>query len=34
MVKEGEQATFAMQIDVVLNWFEALEQKVPQGKKQ
>jgi eukaryotic-like serine/threonine-protein kinase len=33
MVKGGEQATSATQINVVLNWFEELKQKVPTGKK-
>jgi eukaryotic-like serine/threonine-protein kinase len=32
MVKENE-ATSAAQINVVLNWFEELKQKVPTGKK-
>ncbi len=33
MVKETEQATSITQINVVLNWFEELKQKVPTGKK-
>jgi eukaryotic-like serine/threonine-protein kinase len=33
MVKAGEQAASAVQINVVLNWFEELKQKVPTGKK-
>ncbi len=33
MIKENEQATSAVQINVVLNWFEELKQKVPTGKK-
>jgi hypothetical protein len=33
MVKEGAQEQAAMQINVVLNWFEELKQKVPAGKK-
>jgi Tol biopolymer transport system component len=33
MIKAGEQATSATQINVVLNWFEELKQKVPTGKK-
>ena len=33
MVKEGEQEQAATQINVVLNWFEELKQKVPTGKK-
>jgi hypothetical protein len=32
MVKENE-ATSAAQINVVLNWFEEVKQKVPTGKK-
>jgi Tol biopolymer transport system component len=33
VVKEAEQATSITQINVVLNWFEELKQKVPTGKK-
>jgi Tol biopolymer transport system component len=33
MVKETEQATSITQINVVLNWFEELKEKVPTGKK-
>jgi serine/threonine-protein kinase len=33
MVKAAEQASSATQINVVLNWFEELKQKVPTGKK-
>ena len=33
MVKGDEQSTTATQINVVLNWFEELKQKVPTGKK-
>ena len=33
MVKESEQATYATQINVVLNWSEELKQRVPAGKK-
>jgi serine/threonine protein kinase len=33
MVKDSEQATLTTQINVVLNWFEELKQKVPTGKK-
>jgi len=33
MVKEGAQEQAATQINVVLNWFEELKQKVPAGKK-
>jgi len=33
MVKGGEQATVAAQINVVQNWFEELKQKVPAGIK-
>ncbi len=33
MIKEDEQAATATQINVVLNWFEELKQKVPTGKK-
>jgi eukaryotic-like serine/threonine-protein kinase len=33
MVKAAEQASSATQINVVLNWFEELKQKVPVGKK-
>ena len=33
MVKAAEQASSARQINVVLNWFEELKQKVPTGKK-
>jgi serine/threonine-protein kinase len=33
MVKANEQAQSATQINVVLNWFEELKQKVPVGKK-
>jgi Tol biopolymer transport system component len=33
MVKATEQASSATQINVVLNWFEELKQKVPTGEK-
>jgi eukaryotic-like serine/threonine-protein kinase len=33
MLKANEQAQTAAQINVVLNWFEELKQKVPVGKK-
>jgi Tol biopolymer transport system component/predicted Ser/Thr protein kinase len=33
MTKESEQGSSATQINVVLNWFEELKQKVPAGKK-
>jgi hypothetical protein len=33
MVKDTEQALAVTQINVVLNWFEELKQKVPTGKK-
>jgi Tol biopolymer transport system component/predicted Ser/Thr protein kinase len=33
MIKESEQSSAATQINVVLNWFEELKQKVPTGKK-
>jgi hypothetical protein len=33
MVKEAEEGSSAMQINIVLNWFEELKQKVPTGKK-
>jgi eukaryotic-like serine/threonine-protein kinase len=33
MTKESEQSSSATQINVVLNWFEELKQKVPTGKK-
>jgi len=33
MVKATEQSSSATQINVVLNWFEELKQKVPTGKK-
>ena len=33
MVKDTEQASAVTQINVVLNWFEELKQKVPTGKK-
>ena len=33
MIKENEQAISIGQINVVLNWFEELKQKVPVGKK-
>jgi Tol biopolymer transport system component len=33
MLKPTEQAQAATQINVVLNWFEELKQKVPTGKK-
>jgi hypothetical protein len=33
MVKATEQASPATRINVVLNWFEELKQKVPTGKK-
>jgi len=33
MVKDSEQAPLTTQINVVLNWFEELKQKVPIGKK-
>jgi hypothetical protein len=32
MVKANEQNISATQINVVLNWFEELKQKVPTGK--
>ena len=32
MVKESKQESAATQINVVLNWFEELKQKVPSGK--
>jgi hypothetical protein len=32
MVKESKQESAATQINVVLNWFEELKQKVPTGK--
>jgi hypothetical protein len=32
MVKATESASEATQINVVLNWFEELKQKVPTGK--
>jgi len=31
MIRLSEDATPAMQINVVLNWFEELKQKVPTG---
>lgn len=34
MLKPGEQAQSPTQINVVLNWFEELKQKVPIGKRQ
>jgi len=33
MTKESEQSSSVTQINVVLNWFEELKQKVPAGKK-
>jgi hypothetical protein len=33
MVKPSEQEAATTQINVVLNWFEELKQKVPTGKK-
>jgi hypothetical protein len=33
MLKAAEQALATAQINVVLNWFEELKQKVPVGKK-
>jgi Tol biopolymer transport system component len=33
MIKASEEKTSATQINVVLNWFEELKQKVPTGKK-
>jgi len=33
MLKPVEQAAGLTQINVVLNWFEELKQKVPVGKK-
>jgi hypothetical protein len=33
MLKGGEQEAAPTQINVVLNWFEELKQKVPTGKK-
>ena len=33
MIKEDEQAATTTQINVVLNWFEELKQKVPAGRK-
>lgn len=33
MTRESEQDSSATQINVVLNWFEELKQKVPAGKK-
>jgi len=33
MVKATEQSSSATQINVVLNWFEELKQKIPTGKK-
>jgi hypothetical protein len=33
MLKANEQAQAPAQINVVLNWFEELKQKVPTGKK-
>jgi len=33
MIKESEQGSSPTQINVVLNWFEELKQKVPTGKK-
>jgi hypothetical protein len=33
MLKANEQAQAPAQINVVLNWFEELQQKVPAGKK-
>jgi hypothetical protein len=33
MVKPLEQQQAATQINIVLNWFEELKQKVPTGKK-
>jgi len=34
MLKPNEQAQFATQINVVLNWFEELKRRVPTGKSQ
>jgi hypothetical protein len=33
MVKDVQQATSSTQINVVLNWFEELKQRVPTGTK-
>jgi Tol biopolymer transport system component len=33
MLKSGEQSQAPAQINIVLNWFEELKQKVPTGKK-
>jgi hypothetical protein len=33
MLKPSEQEVAPTQINVVLNWFEELKQKVPTGKK-
>jgi hypothetical protein len=33
MIKANEQQSTPTQINVVLNWFEELKQKVPTGKK-
>jgi hypothetical protein len=33
MVKGSEQEAAPTQINVVLNWFEELKQKVPSGEK-
>jgi hypothetical protein len=33
MLKPSEQEAAPTQINVVLNWFEELKQKVPAGKK-
>ena len=33
MIKQSEEAAAPTQINVVLNWFEELKQKVPTGKK-
>jgi hypothetical protein len=33
MLKPAEQAAALTEINVVLNWFEELKQKVPTGKK-
>jgi hypothetical protein len=33
MLKAAEQAESATQINIVLNWFEELKQKIPMEKK-
>jgi hypothetical protein len=33
MLKENEEAKAATEINIVLNWFEELKQKVPTGKR-